>query len=210
MTEDGASDPMVTLSALEHWAYCPRQAALIWIDRTFADDERTIAGTLAHRRVNTEGTDHRPDALVHRSVPLWSHRLGLHGYADTVEIVNDAVYPVEHKVGNPPPGGPADLQVTAQALCLTEMTGKPVAVGYIYSAETRSRRAVDVRALTLIVEAEVRALRAALGRTHLPDPVNDDRCKTCSLEGVCLPDIVAAPSRLQAAWQHLFDPEDGP
>jgi CRISPR-associated exonuclease Cas4 len=210
MIEDAAGDPMVTLSALEHWAYCPRQAALIWIDRTFADDERTTAGTLAHRRVNTEGTDHRPEAVVHRSVPLWSHRLGLHGYADTVEIVEDVIYPVEHKVGNPPPGGPADLQVTAQSLCLAEMMGKPVTVGYIFSDETRKRRPVDVSALTPTVEAEVRALRSALGRTRLPNPVNDDRCRTCSLKGVCLPDVVAAPSRLQAAWRHLFSREDGP
>ena len=42
----------IPLSALEHAGYCLRQAALIHADGVFADDARTVSGTLAHQNVH--------------------------------------------------------------------------------------------------------------------------------------------------------------
>ena len=36
----------VSLSALEHYAYCPRQAGLILLEEGFADDASTVRGTM--------------------------------------------------------------------------------------------------------------------------------------------------------------------
>jgi CRISPR-associated endonuclease Cas2 len=46
-----ASRGKIPLSALEHAGYCLRQAALIHVDGVFADDARTVSGTLAHQNV---------------------------------------------------------------------------------------------------------------------------------------------------------------
>jgi hypothetical protein len=59
MTADGSdragttSGPVqVPLSALEHYAYCPRQAGLILLEDGYADDAATVRGALVHRRVH--------------------------------------------------------------------------------------------------------------------------------------------------------------
>ena len=47
-----ASAGRISLSALEHADYCLRQAALIHVDGVFANDARTVSGTLAHHNVH--------------------------------------------------------------------------------------------------------------------------------------------------------------
>lgn len=42
----------IALSAPEHYAYCPRQAALIHVEGVFNDDANTVRGSLAHERVD--------------------------------------------------------------------------------------------------------------------------------------------------------------
>jgi CRISPR-associated exonuclease Cas4 len=49
----------VPLSALEHYAYCPRQAGLILLEDGYADDAATVRGALMHRRVHEPGDDLR-------------------------------------------------------------------------------------------------------------------------------------------------------
>jgi CRISPR-associated exonuclease Cas4 len=200
--------PSVPISAIEHWAYCPRQAALIWVERTFNDDGRTTAGHLAHERVDQGGIDHRPGATVHRSVRVSSDRYGLHGVADAVEVIGENLYPIEFKVGRVPVDGPADLQAVAQALCLEDMTGRPVPVAYVFSAATRRRRSIDVRALSPIVEQLAGDIRAVLRSGLLPDPVEDARCGGCSLRFDCMPTVLAGRRRTIAAWEQLFEVED--
>jgi len=54
--------------------------------------------------------------------------LGLYGICDAIEISSDTALAVEHKIGPYVPGGPADVQAAAQALCLTEMLALPVGI----------------------------------------------------------------------------------
>lgn len=46
-------EPIVPISAIEHFAYCPRQCALIHCDGVWSDNEHTVRGTRAHRRVDS-------------------------------------------------------------------------------------------------------------------------------------------------------------
>ena len=39
-----ADDEALPLSALQHWAYCPRQCALIHLDQAFDDNLHTLRG----------------------------------------------------------------------------------------------------------------------------------------------------------------------
>ena len=52
--EDDADD-WITISAVEHWSYCPRQYALIALEDSFVDDRHTAAGTIAHQRADDAG-----------------------------------------------------------------------------------------------------------------------------------------------------------
>jgi CRISPR/Cas system-associated exonuclease Cas4 (RecB family) len=92
-------DP-VPLSALQHWAYCPRQCALIHQEQAFADNVHTARGQAVHHLVDQPGVEVKAGVRVERSLPLWSERLGLIGKADLVEFHPDGtVLPVEFKHG---------------------------------------------------------------------------------------------------------------
>lgn len=198
---DAGLEP-VAISALEHWAYCPRQCGLIYLEQTFTDNLFTLRGHRAHARVHTEGERDRPGLRRLYSVQLWSARLGLSGRADCVEQHEDgSVYPVEHKVGRRRRWDHDDIQLCAQALCLEEMTGRPVPRGAVFYTASQARREVvfDAR-LRQAVEETAAAIRAMLAGRRLPPPVDDARCDDCSLAPTCLPAVVGHPAR-ERAWQ---------
>ena len=43
---------MLVISALQHYAYCPRQFALIHIEQVWADNRFTAEGNLLHERMD--------------------------------------------------------------------------------------------------------------------------------------------------------------
>lgn len=192
-------DPIVLLSALEHYAYCPRQCALIHVDGLWAENAHTVNGTRAHRRVDTAPDRMERGRKVLRALALYSERYGLSGRADVVEVSEDGSYgPVEYKTGVRH-GNSADIQLCAQALCLEEMGGRPIESGFVWYSGPRRRMAVpftpELRAATLVA---IEAVRVTLREGALPPPVADARCRECQLEPVCMPRVVINPSSVQA------------
>lgn len=196
----------VPLSALEHHTYCPRQAALIHVERVWTESGDTARGDLAHRVVDLPGSRRRAGTRVVRSLPVWSDQHGLHGICDIVELTGELAVPVEYKIGAYRPGGPADVQLAGQAICLRDM-GMRVERGHVYSVTQRRRHEVIIddllvnRALTAAEE-----FRTTLASTRLPTAVNDRRCRRCSLREDCLPELTK-----QTAHPHmsrLFDPTE--
>jgi CRISPR-associated exonuclease Cas4 len=106
-----------------------------------------------------------------------------------VEITGETALPVEYKIGPYRPGGPADLQVAGQAICLDE-AGYQVPVGCLYSAADRRRHEIpittDLISRTLIAATRMRGL---LRQDRMPAAHNDRRCRRCSLRDDCLPEI---------------------
>jgi CRISPR-associated exonuclease Cas4 len=101
-------------------------------------------------------------------------------------------YPVEYKAGSRAKaawiGACDDLQLTAQALCLEEMMGKPVSAGAIYYAKSRRRREIAIdNAMRRNVEKAAVAVRRLLEDAVLPAPTFDERCERCSLAEICQP-----------------------
>lgn len=199
-------DAEVLLSAIEHYAYCPRQCGLIHIEATYRENVHTVRGSLAHARVHAGEVTITGGVYAERNIPLWSHSLGIRGKADLVEFHPEGPYPVEYKVGRRH-SAPAQIQLCAQALCLEEMLGQPVPTGAIYYHGLRRRREVQIddelRARTLSI---IRDLRAMLQAQKLPVPVHDSRCKRCSLNLVCMPQVVGEPHRLRGLQGALFTP----
>jgi len=184
-----AQTPWLTLSSLEHFAYCPRQAALLR-DGVWADNHLTVAGTLGHERVDSLSRDHRRGVRVHHRVELSSESLHIFGISDAIEEESDGTLrPVEHKHGR---GAgdlwPATVQVVAQALCLEEMRGVSIAEAAVFVTESRERVHVEVpehrgRVIDLIEQAH-----DALDDGRTPPPVYVSRlCSSCSIQNACQP-----------------------
>lgn len=180
------------LSAIEHYAYCPRQAGLILLESAFTDNVDTTLGHLAHRVVHQSGVEQRSRVRVVRGMPVWSDRLGVHGVCDVVEITASGAVPVEHKVGRYEPGGPADLQAIGQALCLRERLGVVVEHAVVYSTAERHRHVVHVtdQAIERLVHV-IDSVRMLLDEQQLPGVTDRrSRCRRCSLKPDCLPDVI--------------------
>lgn len=204
--------PQVPLSLLEHHTYCPRQAALIALEDAYTDDVATIRGTLQHQHVHEPGHETRPGLRVLRALPVWNDEIGLTGVCDVVELHDDGtVVPVEHKSGRHRPGGPADVQLAAQAICLEEMFHTSVPAGAIYSGADKRRHRVAVdQALRDRVRATAEAVRNMLATEHMPAPPADARCPRCSMYLGCMPHLLADQRAYHTAAVRLFQrpPED--
>ena len=199
----------VMISALEHYSYCPRQCALIHIEQTFDENLYTLRGQAVHSRVDEVRTEYQEGIRVERALPLWNERLGLIGKADVVEFHGKTPYPVEYKHGPRRKKGHDDLQLCAQAICLEEMTGQAVPKGAIFHHSSRRRREVRMTAALRAETAEtVAAVREMLASKTIPPPVNDPRCRHCSLQESCMPSAVAERGRLTAAHKKLFQVMD--
>lgn len=205
-------DDPLPLSALQHWSYCPRQCGLIHLEQAFEENVHTLRGRAVHRQVDTPGFEARVCIRVERALPLASERLGLIGKADVVEFLADGTpYPIEYKHGRTAKArhGHDALQLTAQAMCLEEMTGHAVPEGALYYASSKRRVAVAVNAaLRSAVEQAVAAVRTLLASGRLPPPINDSRCRACSLIDVCQPQALAGRELQARLRSTLFDAED--
>jgi CRISPR-associated exonuclease Cas4 len=67
-------DQIVLISAIEHFSYCPRQYALIHVEKVFDENIFTLRGNAAHERVHESDTEVEGDAVIELSLPLWSER----------------------------------------------------------------------------------------------------------------------------------------
>ncbi|MDP2265799.1 MAG: CRISPR-associated protein Cas4 [Thiobacillus sp.] len=206
MTE---TDP-IPLSALQHWIYCPRQCGLIHLEQAFAENIHTARGQAVHHLVDTPGYEIKSGVRVERALPLWSDRLNLIGKADLVEFhPGGTVFPVEFKHGAKRQKLHDDLQLAAQAMCLEDMLGRPVPKGAIFHASSHRRRevAITLELKRLVVET-ADAIRAMLASGKLPPPVNDARCKECSLKDICQPEALAGRDKQRQQRHNLFNPEE--
>jgi CRISPR-associated exonuclease Cas4 len=205
---DANANP-IAISALQHYAYCPRQCALIHVEQVFDDNIYTARGQAVHRLVDTPGYEIKSGVKVERALPLWSDKLGLIGKADVVEFhAGGSVYPVEFKHGRKREKIHDDIQLAAQAMCLEEMLGITVPHGAIYHASSHRRREVAITlALRHLVEAVVVAIRQMIEQRTMPPPVNDERCRACSLIDACQPAALANTSRLNRLHDELLNPD---
>ncbi|MCL4503628.1 MAG: CRISPR-associated protein Cas4 [Deltaproteobacteria bacterium] len=216
---DGPDEPedywddqdLIPISAVQHYSYCPRQAALIHLEQVWDENLYTLRGRFVHETVDEPGEEISGTIRVERSLPLWSRRWGLVGKADVVEFHGAAPYPVDYKHGPRRPREHDDLQVCAQAVCLEEMTGQIVPRGAIFHASSQRRREVECdEALRCRLKKVVAALRLALNSETLPAAPNDKRCRQCSLNVSCLPAVVADSRRIKRLQAALFRVENEP
>jgi CRISPR-associated exonuclease Cas4 len=198
------SDPIM-VSALEHYSYCPRQCALIHIEQTFDENLYTLRGRAVHENVDLDSSHLKEGIRYERALPIWSERFRLVGKADMVEFHGNVPYPVEYKSGKHRAGHHENLQVCAQAMCLEEMLGVKVEKGAIFWHASRERKEIvfteDMRNKVQEVAAAVHRM---IAERFIPPPVNDKRCRDCSLKESCLPDAIHGKDRNRILARKLF------
>lgn len=192
MTDEPVDD-LLMISTLQHYAFCPRQCALIHIEQIWQESGRTAEGRIMHERVHDEGRESRGDVRSEYGVPLRSLRLGLIGKADVVEFHRKTdgswlPFPVEYKRGKPKADDCDKVQLCAQAICLEEMLSVMIPEGALFYGQTRHR--LDVAfddALRWETEETARKAHQLIASGRTPSPVYEKRCESCSLIAECLP-----------------------
>ncbi|NKN31876.1 CRISPR-associated protein Cas4 [Marichromatium bheemlicum] len=204
----------IPLSALQHYLYCPRQCALIHLERLWEENAYTAQGRLLHDRADRPGAELRHGVRTLTALPLAQAELGIGGVADIVEMHprpdGPCPYPVEYKRGRPKSHRADEVQLCAQALCLEAMFGRAVPEGALYYGRARRRKLVcfdpALRELTLETIQAVRAMFTA-GCTPTARYLAS-RCDACSLIEHCQPRLLGRTDGVDA-WLHgQLDRED--
>lgn len=181
------------LSALQHYAYCPRQFALIHIEQVWEENRYTAEGRVLHERVDSGMAEQRYAVRTERGVLLRSEKHCLTGKMDLLEIEQGdppKYFPVEYKRGKPKIEDWDRIQLCAQALCIEEMRGIHVDEGAIWYWEVRKREPIAIdNTLRDTTIAMIEAAHALLASGKTPPPIDDKkRCRACSLVDLCEPD----------------------
>jgi len=192
--ERGEED-YIPLSALQHYAYCPRRCALIHTERLWRENSLTTLGKIEHENVDSGQSNQRKYIRNERSVQLINHRLGIRGIADLIEYHLDAkdghiisAEIVEYKHGRPEKHQADEMQLCAQALCIEEMQGLSITESSLYYGAIRRRTTIKLDAeLRQRCEETIRATRALLQSQQLPPAYKKAGCRSCSLYEDCLP-----------------------
>ncbi len=199
-----AEEDYLILSGIQHFAFCRRQWAVIHIEQQWAENYRTTAGELMHKKAHDEGSfEKRGDLLTVRGLRISSRELGVSGQCDVVEFRRDESgidlfgyegkwrpVPVEYKRGAPKENNADELQLCAQAVCLEEMFRTDIPEGYLYYGESRRRSLVE---FSPALRDELRRITAEMHelfrRGYTPKVKPSKKCKACSLEELCVPKL---------------------
>lgn len=207
------------LSGIQHFSFCKRQWALIHIEQQWAENYKTTAGELMHKKAHDEGSlEKRGDLLIIRGLRIASHELGLSGQCDVVEFhqSEDGIdlfgydgkwnpLPIEYKHGVPKENQADELQLCAQAICLEEMFQTNISAGFLYYGENRRRTKVE---FTLDLRGKTRQtaekMHEMFKRGHTPNVTTSKQCKSCSLVNLCLPKLQKSMDVGKYIKQNIF------
>ncbi len=202
-----SEEDYLMLSGIQHFAFCRRQWAIIHIEQQWAENYRTTAGELMHKKAHDEGSfEKRGNLLIVRGLRISSHELGVSGQCDVVEFHQDErgvelfgydgkwhPVPVEYKRGAPKGNNADELQLCAQAICLEEMFQASILNGYLYYGENRRRSYVEFTDnLREEVKKMTKEMHELLRRGYTPNVKPTKQCKACSLENLCVPKLQKA------------------
>ena len=220
---DAREETYLLISGIQHFAFCRRQWALIYIEQQWAENLRTVEGDLLHSRAHDERrSESRGDTLIWRGLRVVSHRLHIQGVCDVVEFHRSAsgvplagrdglweAYPVEYKHGKPNEYGADELQLCAQAMCLEEMLLCEIPEGSLFYGEPRRRTRVPLdRALRERTESVLREMEALYARGTTPKSARQKGCASCSIKDLCLPRLEKVPAASAYLKAHLPGEED--
>jgi CRISPR-associated exonuclease Cas4 len=202
-------DDYLALSGIQHFAFCPRQWALVHLEGVWAENARTAEGRHDHERCHDGSLrEKRGDLITVRGLRVVSHMLRLVGVCDVVElsasdkgvpiIGEKELYlpvPVEYKHGKKKTTDEDRLQLCAQAMALEEMFACEVSRGYLFYVAERRREEVPIDDVLRAKTKEVTCAMWAAFERGVTQPAKKRKgCAACSLAAECMPELVKAGS----------------
>lgn len=207
-----SDDQLIPISALQHFIFCPRQAALIHLEQAWAENQFTAEGRILHEHAHSGCQETRPDIRITRSLNVVSLELGLVGQCDIVEFHHDgSVIPVEYKRGKPKILRADEIQICAQAICLEEMLKIRISYGYLFYGKRKRRTKVDFNDdLRKLTEFNLIELRALFERRCTPKAnYHPEKCDACSLIDECQPFVFRMKQGVNRWFENqLYDPSE--
>jgi len=211
------------LSGIQHFAFCPRQWALAYIDGVWEENFLTAQGRLLHEKADDPWFNElRKDRIISRSMPVRSDRLRIQGVADIVELTSDdngvsvpgkkgtwLLRPVEYKRGKPKSEDCDKLQLCAQAMCLEEMLRAEIASGEIFYGQTRRRIEVSFsETLRASVLRIVEKMHEMFTKAEIPIAKREKSCRACSLIDTCQPGLNIRTGKVSVYIERMLAEDD--
>ncbi|MBV1880401.1 MAG: CRISPR-associated protein Cas4 [Pseudomonadales bacterium] len=197
----------IPIAAIQHYAYCPRQCALIHNEQAWAENWFTVKGQVLHQKVDSGEPESRKGVRFERSVMVNAPILGITGRLDLLEVeaASRTYTPVEYKSGKSKIESWDRQQVCAQAMAIEEMLGVTITKGALWYWRTKRREVVDLseelRSETL---QTIQILKQLFESQMTPKSVvSKKRCKACSLIDLCQPDLLRN-DHSQDYWDSIF------
>lgn len=190
------------ISGIQHYAFCPRQWALIHIEEQWNENYLTTAGRIMHNRAHSgDIAEKRGNLIIARGLGVSSAQLGISGQCDIVEFNKSDFgislnghsglwlpYPVEYKRGKTKPNDCDRLQLCAQAVCLKEMLCINIEKGALFYGQPRRRETVCFTPqLRANLTNTVKIMHELFRRKYVPKAVKSEHCRSCSIRDLCLP-----------------------
>ena len=185
-------DDFIMISALQHYAYCPRQCALIHVEDAWNENLFTVRGNILHEKVDTDTYETRGALKTIRGLRIHSFRLGIVGRCDVVEFRQsengEVILPVEFKSGKPKEDISDKVQLCAQVFCLEEMLNTKISQAAFFYGKIRRRNVIDVDdELRSQTENIIASVREIVSKKIIPSAVYETKCRNCSLQSICQP-----------------------
>lgn len=219
-----SEDDLIPISTVQDYTFCPRRAALVMLERLWADNAATREGTHLHRKASRGVSEWVDGVLITRSLPLRSLQWGVIGVADVVEFHPAAsetppeevisltsrpgcwtVFPIEYKRGKLRHEASFIHQLCAQALCLEEMLTVHVPRGTIFFGKTRRRLDIEftpaLRQKTLEIVARIHQMAQS---QHTPLAAFEKKCNFCAMYDHCSPQSLKSARSLQNYVASVF------
>lgn len=220
-----AEEDYLMISGIQHFVFCRRQWALIHIEQQWAENFLTAEGEWNHKNAhNEEFKEKRAGLLIVRGLRVASPQLGVSGQCDVVEFTKQEdsengailqghrgywqVCPIEYKHGKDKQDESDILQLCCQTMCLEEMLACRISYGDIFYHAIRRRRKIEItEELRQRVRDTVQEMHHYFTRGTIPRVKTSQKCKSCSLQEVCLPKLSKLKT-VQDYYQHIFQEDE--
>lgn len=206
------------MSGIQHFCFCRRQWALVYMEQQWQENIYTIEGKLEHTRCHDESlTEKRGNLLIVRGMRVISHRLHLSGSCDVVEFHADPSgislqkwdglwkpIPVEYKHGHSKENDADRLQLCAQAMALEEMLVCEIPQGILFYEETRRREIVELTdELRNTTQKMADEMISYFSRGYTPKVRPAKHCNACSIKELCLPKLYKQSDAAAYISEHI-------
>lgn len=178
----------IEASAVNTYLYRPRRCYYEYVQNEFESNVHTILGDQVHENVDEFGEEERRGKVIYKSVKLISDTYGVVLKVDTIEKNGDEIYPVEYKKGKKGLWKNDKYQMALQAMLLEEKLKVSINKGYIYYVSSKER--IEIKVTDKLKEEILKAInsiRELYDSMKIPEGVEDNRCKYCSIKNICLP-----------------------